>query len=130
MEQKSPEKLAMQFDSVVLDCLVAHDLAQFYSRLLNWPITHDKAEFAAVRSPSGGVTIFFQTEPDYEPPVWPTKKGSPQMMAHLDFSVSNLDDAVTHALNCGAVLSDVHYLDTCRICLDPAGHPFCLCCWA
>ena len=50
-----------------------------------------------------------------------------QQMAHIDFTVSNLDDAVQHALNCGAVLASKQYSDEWKVMIDPAGHPFCLC---
>jgi len=48
-------------------------------------------------------------------------------MAHLDFFVENLEDGVTHALSCGAVLSPIQFTDSWRVMIDPAGHPFCLC---
>ncbi|HWS30936.1 MAG TPA: VOC family protein [Clostridia bacterium] len=127
MAPKIPDGLNIHFDSVVLDCLVAHDLAIFYSNLLGWPIAHETPDFSAVKSPDGAMYIYCQFEPDYESPVWPTQKGKPQMTEHLDFGVNDLNAGVKHALNCGAALSPVQYLDTVRICIDPAGHPFCLC---
>jgi predicted enzyme related to lactoylglutathione lyase len=127
MEQKIPDGFRIHFDSVVLDCPAAHDLAVFYSSLLGWPITHETSEFSAIKSPDGAFTFYFQTEPDYEQPVWPTQKGKPQMMVHLDFGVSDLENGVKRALSYGAALSPVQYADNIRICIDPAGHPFCLC---
>ena len=73
------------------------------------------------------MTIFLQTEPAYLPPVWPAQAGKQQMMTHLDFCVNDLEAGVAHALACGAKLAPVQYLDGLRVCLDPAGHPFCLC---
>jgi hypothetical protein len=127
MEKNLSDGLIIQFDAVVLDCPFAHDLAVFYSCLLSYPITNETTEFSAIESPDGSFTMYFQTEPDYERPVWPTEKGEPQMMAHLDFGVNDLEAGVKHALSCGAILSKVQYLDHARILIDPAGHPFCLC---
>lgn len=75
--------------------------------------------------------LFFMMIPmtiidNYIPPVWPWKEGSQQQMAHMDFLVENLDEAVIHALNCGAVKSDIQYFDTSAVMFDPEGHPFCL----
>jgi len=44
----------------------------------------------------------------------------------LDFEVTDLDEAVAHALSLGAELPDFQPQDDVRILLDPAGHPFCL----
>jgi ribosome biogenesis SPOUT family RNA methylase Rps3 len=49
------------------------------------------------------------------------------MMVHLDFAVSDIDVAVAYVISCGARLAEIQYLENARICLDPAGHPFCLC---
>jgi len=48
-------------------------------------------------------------------------------MAHLDFAVNDLEKAVSHAVNCGAIVADTQYSNEWRVMLDPAGHPFCLC---
>lgn len=63
---------------------------------------------------------------DYVPPVWPTTREAQQQMAHLDFHVSNVEEAVAHALSCGATLSETQYDEGWRVMIDPAGHPFCL----
>ena len=47
-------------------------------------------------------------------------------MAHIDFLVENLDEAVAHALKCGATKSEVQYYETSATMFDPEGHPFCL----
>ena len=49
-----------------------------------------------------------------------------QQMAHMDFYVQDLNQAVSHALNCGATKSEVQYFDTSTVMFDPEGHPFCL----
>lgn len=71
--------------------------------------------------------LYSQTEPGYVPPVWPASAGCQRMMMHLDFAVSDLESAVQHALSCGAKLAKTQYLDGVKVCIDPAGHPFCLC---
>ena len=47
-------------------------------------------------------------------------------MAHIDFLVENLDEAVAHALKWGATKSEVQYYETSATMFDPEGHPFCL----
>ena len=45
---------------------------------------------------------------------------------HLDVRVTDLDGAVAHAVECGAELAAYQPQDDVRVCLDPAGHAFCL----
>src|SRR6266545_1335592 len=59
-------------------------------------------------------------------PVWPPADGRQQMMMHLDFEVSDLDAAVSHALELGAHEAEHQPQDNVRVLVDPAGHPFCL----
>ena len=60
------------------------------------------------------------------PPVWPAGPGDPQMMMHLEIKVGDLDSAVAKAVALGAILAGFQPQDDVRVCLDPAGHPFCL----
>jgi hypothetical protein len=48
------------------------------------------------------------------------------MMVHLDIKVDDLDQAVAWATEAGATLADFQPQNHVRVCLDPAGHPFCL----
>jgi hypothetical protein len=48
------------------------------------------------------------------------------MMMHLDVQVGDLDAATAHAQGCGATLPEHQPQRHVRVCLDPAGHPFCL----
>ena len=48
-------------------------------------------------------------------------------MAHLDFAVDDLEQAVQYAVRCGASVADAQFSEGWRVMLDPAGHPFCLC---
>ena len=40
----------------------------------------------------------------------------------------NLQQAVAHALTCGAVLAPQQFLEGVMVFFDPAGHPFCFFC--
>jgi len=112
--------------TVVLGGPDAHELAAFYQRLLGWPVDHEQPGWVRLRSPSGGPGLAFQTEPGYVRPCWPAAGGDQQMMAHLDFGVDDLDAAIAHALDCGAVAAGYQPQDDVRVLVDPVGHPFCM----
>lgn len=112
--------------TVVLDCSDAHDLAEFYRRLLGWEVKRSEPDWVLLRNPGGGTTLSFQSEADYRPPVWPERPGEQQKMLHLDIWVDDLDEAGAHAVAVGATLADFQPQEDVRIYLDPAGHPFCL----
>jgi len=112
--------------TVVLDCADANALADFYSRLLGWDVTVREPGWALMRSPDGGTGLSFQSEPWYQPPVWPEERGEPEKMLHLDVQVDDLEAAVAHASLAGARLANVQPQENVRVLLDPAGHPFCL----
>ena len=63
---------------------------------------------------------------EYTPPVWPWEVNEQQPMAHIDFLVDNLEEAVAHALECGATKSEMQYFETSTTLFNPEGHPFCL----
>ncbi|SDS68269.1 hypothetical protein SAMN04489717_3508 [Actinopolymorpha singaporensis] len=92
------DPLAITMSGVVLDSLDARVLADFYSRLLGWPIGDYDPGWSTVKNPSGGTQLSFQGEPSYQPPNWPTKPNSQQMMLHLDFNVDDLAVAHVHAV--------------------------------
>ena len=101
-------------------------LATFYGKLLNWQITVAEPDWILMRDPKGGVGLAFQREEHYTRPVWPARPDGQQMMMHLEIRVDDLDVAVAHATACGARLAEYQPQDDVRVCLDPAGHPFCL----
>lgn len=113
-----------------LDCRKPYELAKFYAELLGWEV-YDNGEYVCLGAPGKGQGaypgIMFQQNPDYEPPVWPDKPGEQRQMAHLDFAVDNLEEAVEHAVKCGAAVAAEQFSDSWRVMIDPAGHPFCLC---
>ncbi len=101
-------------------------LARFYERLLGWKIGAEEPDWVVIRPPGGGVSLSFQTESDYVPPVWPAGPGDQQMMLHLEIRVTDLDSAQAHAVACGATVAEHQPQDDVCVCLDPVGHPFCL----
>jgi len=112
--------------TVTLGATDPRALARFYHRLLGWPITSDGDTWVTLANPAGGVGLAFQYEEYQVPPVWPGQPGEQQMMLHLEIEVDELSAAVEHALGCGARLADFQPQQDVRVCLDPAGHPFCL----
>ncbi len=114
-----------------IDCPQPYELAQFYAALLQWEIAYHDEDWAclgAPGAPQGAYPgILFQRNPDYVPPVWPEAPGAQQQMAHMDFAVDDLEQAVAHAVQCGAEPAATQFSDDWRVMLDPAGHPFCLC---
>jgi len=112
--------------TVVLDCPDAHELADFYGKLLGWPVTLREPDWVLMRDPNGGTGLSFQSESDYRQPVWPEQPGEQQKMLHLDIRVDDLGESEAHALSVGARLADFQPQDDVRVYLDPAGHPFCL----
>ncbi|GAB3984537.1 VOC family protein [Actinoallomurus acanthiterrae] len=116
----------LTLSAIVLESPDARELAGFYRRLLGWDVVADEPDWVKLTDPDGGVGLSFQTEKQYVRPVWPTEPGHQQMLAHLDIKVDDLDAAVEHAVAAGAEVADHQPLEGVRICLDPAGHPFCL----
>jgi catechol 2,3-dioxygenase-like lactoylglutathione lyase family enzyme len=101
-------------------------LADFYRRLLGWTTVVEEPDWVIIGSPDGGQRLSFQEESRYVRPVWPAGAGDQQMMMHLEIRVDDLQGAVEHAVGLGATLADFQPQQDVRVCLDPAGHPFCL----
>lgn len=101
-------------------------LARFYERLLGWRISAEEPGFVIVGNPAGGVALSCQLESGYVAPRWPAGPGDQQMQLHLEIRVADLVSSLAHALECGATLAEFQPQDDVRVCLDPAGHPFCL----
>jgi catechol 2,3-dioxygenase-like lactoylglutathione lyase family enzyme len=101
-------------------------LARFYQRLLGWPIGTEDPTWATLRPEGGGTGLSFQLEDEHTPPVWPAGAEDQQMQLHLDIRVDDLEAAVAVAVEAGARVADFQPQDDVRVCLDPAGHPFCL----
>jgi catechol 2,3-dioxygenase-like lactoylglutathione lyase family enzyme len=114
--------------TVVLDAYDAHQLADFYVRLLGYEVRADEPHWVLIGPKDGdGVSLAFETEPEYVPPVWPTRNpGDQQMMLHLDIEVDDLEGETVRAVAEGATLAGYQPQDDVRVLLDPSGHPFCL----
>ncbi len=125
----------------------AAETANFYAKLLGWPVAETGARgwWAIIRSPDGALKIEFAGSPDYRRPVWPGRHveewindATPasvhateqQMMMHIDIEVDDLEGAVAAAIEAGG--SEAPWQppnrdrERIRIMLDPAGHPLCL----
>ncbi len=48
------------------------------------------------------------------------------MQMHLEIAVDDLEAGVAQAVAAGATLAAFQPQEDVRVCLDPAGHPFCL----
>jgi catechol 2,3-dioxygenase-like lactoylglutathione lyase family enzyme len=118
----------MRFDisGFVLDSPDARSLADFYHRLLGWPVRADEPGWTTLRPPYDGPGLSFASEPLYVRPTWPSTTTHQQMMMHLDIEVGDLAEAGAHALAQGATLAGFQPQEDVRVYLDPAGHPFCL----
>jgi predicted enzyme related to lactoylglutathione lyase len=112
--------------AAVLDTPDPRGLARFYQQLLGWPLGTDDPEWATLRSEDGSAGLSFQLEENHVRPVWPAGPGDPRMQLHLDIEVDDLEAAVAHAVAAGAEVAGFQPQDEVRVCLDPAGHPFCL----
>lgn len=120
------ERPRLRLSTVVLDAPEATTLADFYRRLLGWPVERAEDHWVKLSSPDGGAALSFQTESAYVRPTWPAGPGDQQMMIHLDIQVDDLEAAGAHAVATGAVLAAFQPQNDVRVYLDPAGHPFCL----
>jgi catechol 2,3-dioxygenase-like lactoylglutathione lyase family enzyme len=127
----------MRVTSVTIGAPDPRALAEFYSRLLEWPVTAtDPARpgqppedgWAQLRpQPSdAGPTLNFEFEPDFVAPTWPSERSEQQIQEHLDIAVRDLQASVEWAIAAGARLADFQPQDDVRVMFDPAGHPFCL----
>jgi catechol 2,3-dioxygenase-like lactoylglutathione lyase family enzyme len=112
--------------ATVIDAPDPRALAEFYGRLLGWPIGRDEPDWVTLRPPGGGAGLSFQTERAFARPTWPAGPGDQQMMMHLDIEVDDLEAAGAVAVAAGAVLAEYQPQEDVRVYLDPAGHPFCL----
>ena len=113
-----------------IDAPDANALADFYRRLLGWTTREEEPGWVVIQPGSSdqahGGTLNFQTESHYVRPVWPAGPGDQQMMMHLEIKVDDLEASVAHAVAQGATLAEFQPQEDVRVCLDPAGHPFCL----
>ena len=123
---------ALRFGAIVIDSSNSDELSDFYQRLLGWEKEcqyFEGEKWYIVKNESGEeMPLVFQEVETYERPVWPSVKGFQQQMQHLDFYVQaeDYDTKVSHAISCGAEVSEIQLTDSLTVMLDPAGHPFCI----
>jgi predicted enzyme related to lactoylglutathione lyase len=118
--------MTMTYTGPVLDAPDARELADFYRRLLGWEVFQDEAGWVSLREPGGTSRLSFQTEQRYRRPAWPAASDAQLMMAHLDIEVDDLPAELARAVAEGAEVAEFQPQEQVRVCLDPAGHPFCL----
>ncbi|MDA8270312.1 MAG: VOC family protein [Actinomycetota bacterium] len=106
-----------------MDCSDPHQMASFYSKLLEVEIAYDVDNFAAVKLEN--IWLSFQKVVDYTPPTWPSSTVPQQL--HLDFAVEDLVIAERVALEAGATkMNNQPSPERWLVFSDPSGHPFCL----
>src|SRR5690242_2022783 len=111
---------------IMLEAPDPHALLAFWSQILDKPIYSEDESGGSLDLLEGVAYLAVQKSEVYEPPVWPPQPGKQGMQMHLDVEVSDLSDAVAHAIELGATLADHQPQHDVRVMLDPAGHPFCL----
>ncbi len=114
------------FWGVALDSPDPARLARFYALLLDWPIHSEDEDWVTLAPPDGVAYLGFHRNDRHVRPVWPSTPDQPQQQAHLDFEVSDLAEAVEHAVELGATRAAFQPQPRVRVLIDPDGHPFCL----
>ena len=122
---------AIRWTTVTIDAADAVAVAEFYARLLGWPIANrDGDDWVQLRDPAGGVGLNVQADAGFRPPVWPEHPGEQAKMLHLEILVDDLDEAIAVAIAAGGRIAPHQPPDRdpsrLRVMLDPAGHPLCL----
>jgi predicted enzyme related to lactoylglutathione lyase len=108
--------------TVILDCADPARLADFYATVTGWPRTYSDDDFVFLGDGTG-VQLGFQRIAGYRPAGWPDNAKH----AHLDFKVSDVDNAVTALLAAGASQPEFQPGKGDWVVLtDPEGHPFCV----
>ena len=130
--------LPMSVGAVTIAAARPGMLARFYSALLGWPYLREEpprpgapadSGYALVCPPDGveGMALNFEYDAHYQRPTWPSVAGEQAITQHLDVGVTDLESAVSWAVECGATTADHQASDHFRVLIDPEGHPFCLC---
>ncbi|MEW2548555.1 VOC family protein [Streptomyces sp. NPDC047002] len=101
-------------------------LAAFYAGLLGRLTLTAEEDWVKLGPPEGEGSPAFQRGPGFVPPEWPGATGRPRTTAHLDIGTDDLDAGAARAVERGARVAPHQPADDVRVCLDPAGHVFCL----
>jgi catechol 2,3-dioxygenase-like lactoylglutathione lyase family enzyme len=125
-DEADPSTIRLALTTVTVSAPEPAELARFYQRLLSWELIVSEPDWVVLADPAGGTRLAFQPETFYVRPVWPAGPDDQQMMMHLEIQVEDLDAAQQRAVDLGATVADFQPQQEVRVCLDPAGHPFCL----
>ncbi|MGW0608200.1 VOC family protein [Streptomyces sp. NPDC002644] len=109
--------------AVTLDAPDPKALAAFYGALTGWDSLYESEDFLLIGAADGSGRIGFQRVESLKRPSWP----GDDKQIHLDFSVSDTDEAVERLTALGATRPD-HQPGEGKwvVLIDPAGHPFCV----
>ena len=120
--------MKLAYMAVVLDSDNSEKLSEFYANMLGWERMKPDDEWIIVYNKESKYfpLLTFQQIDNYKRPIWPAEEHHQQQMVHLDFHVENVEEAVEHAIMCGAKLSEIQLEEAWRVMIDPAGHPFCI----
>ena len=117
----------LRLAGIVLGAPDPQALSSFYERLLGYERIEDTPNWVVTLPPGGARPgLSFQREDDHVPAAWPAGAHDQQMQVHLDIEVADLDEATALARAAGATVAGFQPQDHVRVCIDPAGHPFCL----
>jgi predicted enzyme related to lactoylglutathione lyase len=106
---------------ISIDCADPATLGDFYRDLTGWDVSY--ADDDVVVLGDGAIRLGLQRVANHRRPDWP----GPDKQLHLDFAVSDLDDAEQRLLSLGATKPEFQPGgDGWRVYQDPSGHPFCL----
>lgn len=127
----------IRIGGICLDCKDAEETAVFYSSVFGWEIRARDDDDTRMGG-SGwismrtdvGLSVSFQAEEWYEPPVWPEATGRQTKMMHFEVGTDDLEGAISDVIRAGGMEAAHQPRDRdqsqLRVMLDPAGHPFCL----
>lgn len=117
--------------SFVYDCAHPGQMAIFYAKLVGGTVEADPYGGYEVVTDKTGITLGFQYDSEYEPPVYLGGGGEQQPMLHVDIAVKDRDQAVAYALSIGAKWPPEQFSvpgsgwePDWTTLLDPDGHPF------
>ncbi|OKJ22536.1 glyoxalase [Streptomyces sp. CB00316] len=111
-----------QISTIVIDCGDPVRLAEFYSKVTGWEIIHSGEDYASLAGGEHPGLAFVRIEGH-------RAAGRPDdgKHAHLDFTVTDLEEAAGRILALGASRPAFQPgKDQWVVLTDPEGHPFCL----
>lgn len=107
--------------TIVVDCAEPGPLAEFYRAVTGWEVTSKDED--AVYLGGGGVQLAFVRVDGYQPPGWP----SAAKQVHLDFQVTDVEQAVARLIELGATKPEFQPGEGAwTVLADPQGHLLCL----